>query len=231
MPVRVSLTTPCRAICSGRLSRPHRLRPAANRRSPATISATMNSVPMPPQARAPGHGGGGSSEAPAANDSEEASSDEPAWAHHSRRPAAAHTDAAPLRGAKRPIPNGCCSTAWATSSSASSKTPSNSPGAGAHPHRQGGRQGDRTGADGGHPHHAAERYCAELIKQGYSVAFAINSKPPHQGCPAQAGHHPGADPRHRVGRGCSAPAATTGWQRWWWTGPQATTALGPGQRR
>ena len=33
----------------------------------------------------------------------------------------------------------------------------------------------------GIPHHSAERYCAELIKQGYSVALASTRNHPHQG--------------------------------------------------
>ncbi len=32
----------------------------------------------------------------------------------------------------------------------------------------------------GIPHHAAERYCSELIRRGLSVALATNWKPPRQ---------------------------------------------------
>ena len=53
----------------------------------------------------------GSSEAPAANDSEP-SSDEPAWAHHSQLDPVQLTPMLPITwSSKRPIPNGCCSTA------------------------------------------------------------------------------------------------------------------------
>ena len=124
-----SLTTPCRAICSGRLSRPHRLRPAANRRPPATTSATTNSAPMPPPGRTRQATASEASSNPQLQAiPNPAATNRPRPTTASWTRCSSHRCCATTWSSKRPIPNGCCSTAWATSSNASSKTRSNSPG-------------------------------------------------------------------------------------------------------
>ena len=68
----------------------------------------------------------------------------------------------------------------------------------------------------GIPHHAAERYCSDLIRLGYSVASAISWKqrPPKDRC--SSGTSPACSPPVRCSRkACSVPGATTGWLRWW----------------
>ena len=57
----------------------------------------------------------------------------------------------------------------------------------------------------GIPHHAAERYCAELIRRGCCVA-CVSWKPPGQGGAAEARHHPCAHPRHGSGGGAAQRA-------------------------
>ena len=178
-----SLTTPCRAICSGHLSRPHRRHPPSNPRRPATTSATTNSAPMPP----PGPERDRPRQArPAANPRLQAIQN-PA-ATNRPGPTASWTrcssDAAPLRGAQSsPSRTGAALPPGRLLRMLLRRRHRTLPGAGAHPHRQGRRQGDRAGANGEHPHHAAER-CAELIKQGYSVALCdqLETTPPRVHC-------------------------------------------------
>ena len=70
----------------------------------------------------------------------------------------------------------------------------------------------------GIPHHAAERYCAELIRRGYSVASAINGDNPAKGALLKRGITRVLTPG-TVLEGMLAPAATTGWPPWWWSPP------------
>ena len=85
----------------------------------------------------------------------------------------------------------------------------------------------------GIPHHAAERYCAELIKQGYSVALCDQLETtPTKGALLKRDITRVLTPAPCSRRACSAPAATIGWRRWLWSRPRASNAaLGPGQRR
>ena len=84
----------------------------------------------------------------------------------------------------------------------------------------------------GIPHHAAERYCGELIRRGFSVALCTSSKRPRQG-PAQARHHPGAHPGHGAGGGHAQrpPQQLAGGGGGRTRQRSATVPLGSGQRR
>ena len=86
----------------------------------------------------------------------------------------------------------------------------------------------------GIPHHAAERYCAELIKQGYSVALCDQLETtPTKGALLKRDITPGADPRHGAGRGhAQRPPQQLAGGGGGGAGPGETTAaLVPGQRR
>ena len=76
----------------------------------------------------------------------------------------------------------------------------------------------------GIPHHAAERYCAELIKQGYSVALCDQLETtPTKGALLKRDITRVLTPGTVLEEGMLAPAATTGWRRGG-AGPGETTA-------
>ena len=69
-----------------------------------------------------------------------------------------------------------------------------------------GKEGGRpwAKADGRHSHHAAERYCGELIRHQQCGPLDQLEATPAKG-PAQARHRRGAHPRHRAGGACYCP--------------------------
>ena len=73
----------------------------------------------------------------------------------------------------------------------------------------------------GIPHHAAERYCAELIKQGYSVALCDQLETiPTKGALLKRDITRVLAPGTVLEEGMLAPAATTGSRRWWLSQPE-----------
>ena len=136
---------------------------------------------------------------PAEADSQADASDEPAWAHHS--------SVDPLRltpmlrhyvELKAAHPERVLLYRFATSNA--SRMRSNSPGCWSSPSPA--RRGKAIGRVpmAGIPHHAAERYCAELIRQGYSAALCDSRRAPPR-APCSSATSPGYSPRHRAGRG------------------------------
>lgn len=70
----------------------------------------------------------------------------------------------------------------------------------------------------GIPHHAAERYCGELVRRGFSVALCDQlESTPAPGALLRRGITRVLTPGTVLEEGMLAHAATTGWRPWCWS--------------